>query len=219
MSTKMKISGEDLEGVLGGNELLEKGIHPDYTGKVVAVIGGGNVAMDTARTIKRKGAKRVIVIYRRAEKQIPAEGKEVEEAKKEQIEFLFQNNIVRILGNNEKKVTQVECIRTELKRKVGEDREVPVNIKDSNYFLPVDYVVMAVGSQTEKPLVESLGLEMTERGYIQVNEKYQASHSKVFAGGDLAGMKATVAWAARSGREAAKAMEQILTEQEITIRN
>ena len=107
--SKMNIPGEDLEGVYGGNTLLETGNHPSYEGKTVAVIGGGNVAMDSARTIKRLGAKQVYVIYRRAEEQMPAERKEIESAKEEGIEFLFQNNIVKVLGNTH--VEKIECIK------------------------------------------------------------------------------------------------------------
>ena len=98
-SAKMGVEGENLQGVYGGNELLEKDMHPDYNGKTVAVIGGGNVAMDCARTIQKKGAKDVFVIYRRAEAQMPAEQKEIEDAKKEGVKFLLQNNIVKIIGN------------------------------------------------------------------------------------------------------------------------
>ena len=98
ISTKMGVEGEELDGVYGGNQLLEYKNHPDYTNKKVAIIGGGNVAMDCARTIKRLGAKEVKVIYRRAEEQMPAEKREIKEAKEEEIEFLFQNNIVKILG-------------------------------------------------------------------------------------------------------------------------
>ena len=114
----MGIDGEELDGVYGGNELLEKANHPDYKEKKVAVIGGGNVAMDTARTIKRLGAKEVKVIYRRAEKQMPAEKKEIQDAKNESIEFLFQTNIVKIMGD--KKVDKIECIKTELVKKCRE---------------------------------------------------------------------------------------------------
>ena len=149
--SKMNIEGEDLEGVYGGNSLLEKGNHPSYRGKKVAVIGGGNVAMDCSRTIKKLGADKVYVIYRRAKKQMPAESKEIEEAKKEGIEFLFQNNIVKIIGNE--KVEKIECIKTQLVKKEGETREVPVNIDGSNYEIDIDYVVMAVGSSPEKELL------------------------------------------------------------------
>lgn len=105
---KMNVEGEGLEGVYGGNYLLEYNKHPNYTGKKVAIIGGGNVAMDSARTIKKLGASEVYVIYRRAEEQMPAEKKEIADAKKEGIEFLFQTNIVKILGKE--KVEKLECI-------------------------------------------------------------------------------------------------------------
>ena len=206
--TKMDVEGEDLEGVYGGNSLLETGKHPDYTGKKVAVIGGGNVAMDCSRTIKRLGADKVYVIYRRAEKQMPAEAKEVSEAKEEGIEFLFQNNIVKILGKN--KVEKIECIRTELVKKEGEAREVPINIENSNYQIDMDYVVMALGSAPEKQLVEKLGLELNKWGYIKVDENHRTSNKKIYAGGDLAGDKGTIAWAAKAGRDAAEAIKQSL---------
>ena len=200
--SKMNIEGENLEGVYGGNCLLEKGEHPSYIGKKVAVIGGGNVAMDCARTIKKLGAEKVYVIYRRAEKQMPAESKEIEEAKKEGIEFLFQNNIVKILGKN--KVEKIECIKTKLIKKEGELREVPVNIDYSNYEMEIDYVVMAVGSEVEKELINKLGLKINKWGYIEVNEEHQTSKKGIYAGGDLVGDKGTVAWAARAGRDVAE---------------
>lgn len=204
VSSKMGIEGENLEGVYGGNELLEYNNHPDYTNKTVCVIGGGNVAMDTARTVKRLGAKSVKVIYRRAEAQMPAERKEIEDAKQEGIDFLFQNNIIKILGD--KKVEKIECIKTELIRKEGETRLVPVNIEGSNYEMPMDYVVMAVGSMAEKEVVSKLDIELTKWGNIKVDESYMTSKKGIFAGGDLSGTKATVAWASRSGREAAIAI-------------
>ena len=208
ISTQMGVEGENLEGVFGGNEILEKGIHPNYKGKKVAVIGGGNVAMDCARTIQKLGAESVKVIYRRAEEQMPAEKKEIESAKQEGIEFLFQNNIVKIIGN--KHVEKVELIKTELVEKEGESRKVPVNIKDSNYLLDIDYIVMALGSKTEKEIVDELNLKLNQWGYIEINESKQTSNSKIFAGGDVAGEKSTVAYAARSGRDAAYAIIKYL---------
>ena len=207
VSSKMGIEGEDLEGVYGGNELLEYNLHPDYKDKKVAVVGGGNVAMDCARTINKKGAKEVKVIYRRAREQMPAEDKEVEDAINEGIEFLFQNNVVKIIGD--KKVEKVELIKTELVQKEGETRLVPVNIENSNYIEDVDYVVMALGSKPEG-FVSNLGLELNKWGNISINENYQTSNPKVFSGGDLAGIKGTVAWAAQSGREAANKIVQFL---------
>ena len=197
---KMNVEGEGLEGVYGGNYLLEYNKHPDYNGKKVAIIGGGNVAMDSARTIKKLGASEVYVIYRRAEEQMPAEKKEIADAKKEGIEFLFQTNIVKILGTE--KVEKLECIKTELVKKEGENRLSPVNIEGSNFSLDMDYVVMATGSKPENNIIEKF--EKNEYGYIKIDENMQTSISKVFAGGDIVGQKATVAWAARSGRDAAE---------------
>ena len=200
-SSKMGVEGEDLEGVIGGNELLEYKAHPDYTEKTVAIIGGGNVAMDCARTIKRMGAKNVKIIYRRAREQMPAEDKEVEEAREEGIEFLFQNNIAKIIGKD--KVEKVELIKTELVQKENDTRLVPVNIEGSNYEIGIDYIVMALGAKVE-PYVKELGLKTNSWGNIEVNEQYQTSNPKIYASGDLAGTKGTVAWASYSGREAAK---------------
>lgn len=208
IATKMGIYGEDLEGVYGGNQLLEYNNHPDYKNKKVAIIGGGNVAMDCARTVKKLGAEEVSVIYRRAEEQMPAETKEIEEAKEEGIKFIFQNNLVKILGNN--KVEQIELIKTELVQKEGETRKSPVNIPDSNYIIDIDYVIMALGSHPEQ-FVSQLGLELTEKGYIKIDENNRTSNEKIFAGGDLAGAKGTVAWAARSGRDTAEAIIKYLS--------
>lgn len=185
-STKMGVEGEDLPGVYGGNELLEYKSHPDYEGKTVAVIGGGNVAMDCARTIKRLGAKEVKIIYRRAREQMPAENKEIEDAKKEKIEFLFQNNIVKIIGD--KKVEKLELIKTKLVEKETDTRPVPVNVEGSNYIIDVDYVIMALGSKPED-YVKDLNLNLNKWGNIEVNENYQTSNPKIFAAGDVAGQK------------------------------
>ena len=206
-SSKMGVDGEDLKGVYGGNELLEYNLHPDYKGKKVIVTGGGNVAMDCARTINRLGAKEVTVVYRRAEEQMPAEKKEIQDAKDEGVQFAFQNNIVKIIGNG--KVEKVELIKTKLIQKEGESRLSPVNIENSNYQVDVDYIVMALGSKPQE-FVKDLGLELNKWGNIQVNEEYKTSNPKVYAGGDLAGMKGTVAWAAKSGREAAKQILQAM---------
>ena len=208
ISSQMGIEGENLQGVYGGNELLEKGIYPNYAGKKVAVIGGGNVAMDTARTIKRLGAEKVTVIYRRAEEQMPAERKEIKEAKEEGVEFLFQTNILKILGDE--KVERIECIKTELVQKEGETRLSPVNIEDSNYFIDMDYVVMALGATPEIELTSNLNIKTDRKGRIEVNGNNQTSNPKIFAGGDLTGTIGTVAWAARSGRDAAENIIEFL---------
>lgn len=202
ISCKMGIPGENLEGVYGGNELLEKNNHPSYKGKKVAVIGGGNVAMDSARTIKKLGADKVYVIYRRSEEQMPAEKKEIQAAKNDGIEFLFQNNITKILGNS--KVEKIECIKTKLIQKEGETRLSPVNIENSNYLIDIDYVVMATGSMPEQDKIAEF--EHNKWGYIYVNEKMETSIKNIYAAGDIAGEKQTVAYAARSGRNVAEAI-------------
>ena len=208
-SSKMGVEGENLDGVYGGNELLEYNTHPNYEGKIVVVAGGGNVAMDCARTIKRLGAKEVKVVYRRSRKQMPAEDKEVEKAMKEGVEFLFQNNIAKIIGEN--KVEKLELIKTELVQKEGDTRLSPVNIDRSNYVINADYVVMALGANPE-PFVKDLKLDLNKWGNIEVDENYKTSRPKIYAGGDLAGVRGTVAWAAFSGREAAKRIAKKLKE-------
>ena len=201
VSTKMGIEGEDLQGVYGGNELLEYNIHPDYAGKTVIVNGGGNVAMDTARTIKRLGAKKTIVVYRRAREQMPAEQKEIEDAINEGVDFLFQHNIIKIIG--EKKVEEIEVVKTKLIQKEGETRLSPVNIENSNYEIQADYVVMAIGSKPQE-FVKNLGLNTDKYGYISVDKNGQTSNPKIYAIGDLAGNVSTVAWACKSGRDVAE---------------
>ena len=138
---------------------------------------------------------------------MPAEQKEIEDAKKEGINFLFQNNIVKIIGND--KVKELELIETKLIQKDSETRLVPVNIENSNYKISMDYIVMALGSEPAT-FVQKLGLKLDKWGNIKIDENYQTSDSKIYACGDLAGIRKTVAWAAYSGREAAnKIIEKI----------
>lgn len=201
ISSKMGIEGENLQGVFGGNELLEYNNHPNYNGKKVIINGGGNVAIDVARTVKRLGASDVKIVYRRAKEQMPAEEKEVQDAEKEGIEILFQNNIVKI--NGDKKVQNIELIKTELVKKEGDTRLSPVNIEGSNYILDADYVIMALGSKTDD-FISNLGIELTSKNRIKVDENLKTSNPKIYAGGDVIGGKGTVAWSARDGRDVAK---------------
>lgn len=173
------------------------------------VIGGGNTAMDVARTINRKNAKKVMVIYRRGRLQMPAEDEEIDSAINEGVEFLFQNNIVKILGNG--RVERIECIKTELIKSEG-DRDRPVNIEGSNYILDTDYVVMALGAKPQGDILDYIDLEKNDRGYIKVDERQMTSREKIFSAGDLIGNKSTVAWAARSGRDTAKCIAEYLEE-------
>ena len=212
-SLKMNIVGEDLDAVYGANELLEYGNYPDFNEKIVFVNGGGNVAIDIARTIKRKGAKKVIIVYRRSKKEMPAEEKEIIQCETEGIEFLLKNNIVKINGKN--KVESIELIKTKLIKKEGDNRLSPINIEGTNYTINADYVIMALGSETDET-IKNLKLELTSKNNIMVDEKYKTSNPKIFAGGDLAGCIKTVAWAARSGRDAAeKIIEEFKTRIEL----
>ena len=208
ISSTMGIVGEELNGVLGGNELLENKNYPNFKGKTVVVSGGGNVAMDTCRTIKRLGASKVYVVYRRSELEMPAEEIEIKEAKEDKVEFLFQTNLIKILGKD--KVEKIECIKTELVEKEGETRKVPINIEGSNFTIDTDYVVMAVGSKTDEALLNKLGLKLTNKETIAIDENYKTSKEKIFAGGELGGSKGTIAWAARAGRDAANSIMNYL---------
>lgn len=199
-----KIEGAEFEGVYSANTFLENKKHSSYKGKNVAVIGGGNVAIDAARTMKRLGADKVAVVYRRSEDQMPASREEIRDAKKDNIEFLFETNIVKILSNDKENVSKIECIKTE-----SESREQsPKNIEGSNFILDIDYVLFATGARPNKEIVSKF--EQNEKGYILVNEDMQTSIKNVYAVGDVTGERATVAWAARSGRNAAnKILEKL----------
>ncbi len=203
ISKMMEIPGEDLTGVYGGNELLEKAIHPDYTDKKVFVIGGGNVAMDVARTVKRLGAKEVTILYRRDKEDMPAEKVEIKETVLDDVKFLYKTKLVKILGKD--KVQKIECIKTKLN-----DEEKYVDLEGSNFILDADYVMMAIGSKADDDVLDTLGLERKENGYLSTNDNDQTSDEKVFAAGDLTGTKSTVAWACRKGRDAAYSIMKYL---------
>lgn len=208
----MGIKGENLNGVYGGNTLLDciqKDIQdkiPDFENKNIAIIGGGNVAMDCARTFKKMGAQSVKIIYRRAKEQMPAEKCEIEQAVSEGIELIFQTNIVSI--NGDKHVQEIECIKTELILKNGEERPVPIDIPNSNYTINTDYVITAIGSQPEIRVTEKTGMQLNKNGYINVDENYKTSDEKIWAGGDIINNKATVAWAALTGKKAAENIDK-----------
>ena len=202
----MNIQGENTKGVYGANEILENNNHPEYKDKVVIVSGGGNVAMDISRTAKRMGAKKVVVIYRRSEAEMPADKKEIEEAKEEGVEFLFLTTITKIIGKD--KVEKLELLKNELVKKENDSRPVPVPIEGSNYEIDADYVMMAIGSHPDE-YISTLNLRQ-EKGRIKIDENGKTSDEKVFSGGDIAGTKGTVAWASRAGRNAAYAIIEYL---------
>lgn len=206
LSNKMNIQGENTKGVYGANEILENNNHPEYKDKVVIVSGGGNVAMDISRTAKRMGAKKVVVIYRRSEAEMPADKKEIVEAKEEGVEFLFLTTITKIIGKD--KVEKLELLKNELVKKENDSRPVPVPIEGSNYEIDADYVMMAIGSHPDE-YISTLNLRQ-EKERIKIDENGKTSDEKVFSGGDIAGTKGTVAWASRAGRNAAYAIIEYL---------
>lgn len=208
ISNDLNIPGEELNGVIGGNELLEKKLDINFEDKTIIVNGGGNVAMDVARYIKRKNPHKVIVVYRRSENEMPAEKKEIADAKNENIEFLFKTNILSINGDN--KVEEISAIHTELVEKENE-RPYPVNVEGTNFNVKCDYVIKAIGSSFDKKIINKLNIE-TKNGLIVVDEKQKTSNDKVYAGGDLTNQKRTIAWAARSGRNAAEAIIEKINE-------
>lgn len=192
ISSKMNIPGEEIKGVYGGNELLEYKSYPDFEDKNIAVIGGGNVAIDIARTVKRLNANNVTIIYRRNREEMPAEQKEIEIAEQEGINFMFQTNILKILGD--KQVEKIECIKTKLVTKEGENRKVPINIENSNFKLNIDYVIMAIGSKLDENLKSILNL----------------NNNNIFISSELINTKGSIAWAARSGRDGAEQIKEYL---------
>lgn len=195
-SNRSNVTGSDLVGVYGGNELLELNLSVDFKDKDVVVVGCGDVSMDVARTIKRRGGN-VTVIYRKDEEHKSASKEEYEEAIEDGVKFLFNTNLIKIIGNSH--VEKVELIKTNVTN--TENKVVATNIDGSNYYMDCDYVIETIGSHPDD-IVNDLGLELNDKGYIKV-ENTKTSNDKVFAGGDIAGTKQTVAWASRTGRNAA----------------
>lgn len=219
----MKIPGENLKGVYSANEfltrvnLMKAYLFPEYEtpihlGKKIAVIGGGNVAMDSARTSLRLGAESVYLIYRRAREQMPAREEEIINAFEEGVKPYLLNNPTRILGDNKGWVKSIECIQMELGEPDASGRRRPIPIKGSEHVLDVDMVVVAIG-QGPNPLLTSSthDLDLTKRGNIIANEETGKTSKKgVFAGGDIVTGAATVILAMGAGKKAARAIDQYL---------
>lgn len=206
VSKMMGLSGEELNGVYGANELLENLVQVDYTSKRVVVIGGGGVSIDMARTAIKEGASEVGIIYRRSRSEMSAEMNDIRTAKKEGIKFLFQTNVIKVIG--EDKVTGIECVKTTLDKE-----KKAINVEGSNFVIDTDVVIMAVGSRADSELLESLKLDVKENGYLMVNSNNQTSNPKIFAAGDLTGAKSTVAWACRNGRDTAYSIMKFLNKE------
>jgi glutamate synthase (NADPH/NADH) small chain len=221
----MDIPGENLNGVYSANEFLTRAnlmkayLFPEYDtpikiGRRVAVIGGGNVAMDASRTALRLGARQVFNIYRRSRQEMPARLEEIRNAKDEGVEFEFLTNPIRVLGNKEGWVTGIECIKMELGEPDESGRRRPVPIRGSEFTIGVDVVVMAIGAGAN-PLLPSAtpDLKLNEWGYIVADETTgKTSKEGVWAGGDIVSGAATVISAMASGRKSARAIHQYLME-------
>ena len=218
----MHIPGENLKGVYSANEFLtrinlmkayrEDSDTPimDLKGKTVAVVGGGNVAMDAARCSKRLGAE-VYVVYRRGMEELPARHEEVEHAIEEGVIFKTLNNPVEILGDEQDCVRAMKCIEMELGEPDASGRRRPVEKKGSEFELPVDAVIMSLGT-SPNPLIKSTtkGLEVNKKGGIIVNEDGLTSREGVYAGGDAVTGAATVILAMGAGKLGAKSIDEYL---------
>ena len=219
----MGIEGEDLVGVFSANEYLtranlmkayreEKAATPYWHGAKVAVLGGGNVAMDASRMALRLGAREVHLIYRRSEREMPARAEEIQHAKEEGVIFHMLENASRIIGDENGFVNAVECHRCELTEPDASGRRRSVPVKGSEFILPVDTVIVAIGSG-QNPLITSAvpGLKVDGRGRIAVDgETMETSLPGVFAGGDIVQGAATVILAMGDGRRAAAAINSYL---------
>jgi glutamate synthase (NADPH/NADH) small chain len=220
----MNIPGEHLVGVYSANEYLTranlmkayqfgKGADtPIAISKRVAVLGGGNVAMDSARTAVRLGAEKVYLVYRRSEKEMLARIEEVHHAKEEGIEFCILQNPKRILGNDEGYVVGMECLKYELGEPDDSGRRRPVPIEGSEFTIDVDTVIVAIGNAAN-PLIGQTtpGLELNKWGNIVVDDNCKTSLDGVYAGGDIVLGAATVILAMGQGRIAAAAINEYLS--------
>ena len=216
----MNIPGEHLNGVFSANEFLTrnnlmKAYREDYdtpihAGKKVVVVGGGNVAMDAARTALRLGAETTIV-YRRTEKELPARVEEVHHAKEEGIQFAMLTNPVEVLGDEKGWVKAVKCIRMELGEPDESGRRSPVEIPGSEFEIETDTVIMSLGT-SPNPLIAktTAGLETTRRGCLVADENGATTRPGVFAGGDAVTGAATVILAMGAGRKAAAAIHEYI---------
>lgn len=218
----MNLPGENFNGVYSANEFLTRSNlmkaycfphcdTPIKVGKSVAVLGGGNVAMDAARTALRLGAEDVYIVYRRSRAELPARLEEVEHAEEEGVKFLFLTNPTRYIGSDEGWLTGLECIKMELGEPDASGRRKPVPLPDSTFVLPLDVVVVAIG-QGPNPLLTKTtpDLETNKRGNIVADETGKTSKEGIYAGGDVVTGAATVIKAMGAGRAAANSIHEYL---------
>ncbi len=224
LPTFMNLPGENLIGILSANEYLTRANlmkayrFPDYDtpiprGKRVAVLGAGNVAMDSARTAMRLGAESVQIVYRRSRQEMPARTAEIHHAEEEGIEFFLLTNPTRFIGNDSGRVCGMECLKMELGEPDASGRRRPIPIEGSEFRLECDLVIVAVGSGANPLLTHSTeGLKLNKWGYIDADpETGKTSLKGVWAGGDIVTGSATVILAMGAGRKAADSMHSYLT--------
>jgi glutamate synthase (NADPH/NADH) small chain len=223
----LNIPGENLNGVYSANEflirvnLMKAYLFPKYKtplgiGKKVVVIGGGNVALDAARSAKRLGTEKVYLIYRRDKNEMPAREEEILNAEEENIEFKFLTAPTKIIGDQQGHVKAIECITMELSEPDASGRRKPLPIKGSETILDIDTVILAIG-RTPNPIIQSTtkGLETMAGGIIIIDKKTgQTSLNAVYAGGDIATGEATVISAMESGKIAAKNIHEYLNQKQ-----
>lgn len=218
----MNVPGENLKGVYSANEYLTRvnlmaaydfprSDTPVLKGKRIATVGGGNVAMDSARTAKRMGADASIIVYRRTRNEMPARAEEIHHAEEEGIEFEFLVAPVEVLGNDKKWVTGLKCVRMQLGEPDASGRARPVVIPGSDFVVPCDVVVVAIGTRANPLLTATCpDLKLNKWGNIITDDNCMTSLPGVFAGGDIVRGAATVILAMGDGKRAAKAMDTYL---------
>jgi len=221
----MNIPGENLKGVFSANEFLTRVnlmkaykddcATPIMNARKVAVVGGGNVAMDAARCAMRLGAEEVYIIYRRGEEELPARREEVEHAKEEGIDFRLLTNPTEILGDESGFVSGIKCVRMALGEPDASGRRRPVEIPESEHLIDVDCVIMALGT-SPNPLIKSTteGLEISRHGGIITDEKGKTSRDAIYAGGDAVTGAATVILAMGAGKTAAQSIDEYISGKE-----
>jgi glutamate synthase (NADPH/NADH) small chain len=217
----MNVPGENLNGVYSANEyltrvnLMKAYRFPEFDtpvriGKRVAVVGAGNVAMDSARTSLRLGAEEVYIVYRRSAEEMPARHEEIENAKEEGIIFKLLTNPTRVIGNEKGEVSALECIKMELGEPDASGRRRPIPIQGSEFQFPVDNIIVAIGQGPNPVLLRNTsGLALNKHGYIQADpETFATNIPGVYAGGDIVTGAATVIAAMGAGKKAARQMKE-----------
>ncbi|MFX1514074.1 MAG: NADPH-dependent glutamate synthase [Promethearchaeota archaeon] len=224
----IKVAGLNLNGVLTANEFLTRSNlmkayrFPEYdtpikVGKLVTVIGGGNVALDSARTALRLGAEQVTIVYRRSETEMPARKEEYHHAIEEGIKFEFLTNPVRFIGDENNSVKQMEVIKMRLGEPDQSGRRSPIPIENSEYYIETDTIIIAIGTRANPTLTKSIPeLKLNKWGYIETDEEGQTNLTGIFAGGDIVTGSATVISAMGAGKKAAAAIDEYL--QDISVR-